>query len=296
MHRQPRRHAPVVLRKARPLLRVEDQAGRAEALRVRPEAELMHRRANRRATAIGICMHIERVVRDPVHQPAGLAACRSAVVAERPLGVRQRVRPIAQRAKVRAELHEVPSLHPGQHIHDLQPPLVRIRSLSQRRRRAKHESIRPDRHLRRHTAGPHGRLLRQRRLRRLVLQLAPKLNAHLVAQTRRHKLHPASDARIHRAIARSDARQAAVHHRARARAAGIAPPRAVVLQHRPAAAAPLPVESPEVHGLVRPPRHRPGQRVQIVQRCHGLRSRHATIRQKRRLRRRQRVETGVARR
>src|ERR1017187_6539253 len=95
MHRQPLRNPPVVLRKARPLLRGEAQALLTEALRVRPEAEVMHLRRNRRTASVRIRVHVERVVRNPVHQAARLAVGRAAVVVERPVHVRQRIREVA---------------------------------------------------------------------------------------------------------------------------------------------------------------------------------------------------------
>ena len=133
----------------------------------------------------------------------------------------------------------------------------------------------------------------QRRLRRLVLQLAPELRPHLVAQALTDELNPTRHACVHLAVARPDAGDAAVHHRTRTRRARPAPARAVVLQHHPAAALALPIHPPEVHRLVRSPRHRTGQAVEIIQRRIRLRRRHSAVRQQRRLHRRQRIKPRV---
>src|SRR6185437_9260984 len=144
MQGQPRCRAPVVLHKCRPLARLPTHVLLAEALRIRPEAEIMHGRRNRRAGAIGIRIHTEGVIRNPVDQTSRMSAGRPAVVIERSFGIGERSGLVTKPGGVTAQLEEMPAPHPRQHIRHLCAAFVRIGALPQRRRSPEEKAVWPN--------------------------------------------------------------------------------------------------------------------------------------------------------
>ena len=253
----------------------------------------MHLRNNRRTPAIRISVHIEGVIRNPVHQPARVPRRRRAVVMKRPLRIGQRINCIMHKAEVDARLDLMSPPRPRHHIRKLRFVLIGKRLAPQRRRAPKRKSIRPNRNLRRESRRPHRWLLRQRTLRLLILQIPPILHPQLLAELRRRVPNPPAQQSIHFPIAAPHARPAHIRHRGRSYSRGRTRPRPVILHAHPMMRRRLPVHLPEIHRLVLSPRNRPGQTLQIIQRRIHLRRRHAPVAQQRCLRRRQRIKIRI---
>src|SRR5579871_5761471 len=154
-----------------------------EALRERPEAEVMHRRVDRRTPTVRIGVDVEGVIGDPVHEPARMTAGSAAVVPERPLRVAERVCQIVYSAELRANPHYMASMDPGHHIAYLHPALIGERLEPKRCRSPKDKPLWANRDLRCIPSRPHRRLLRPRLLGLVELVVSTVLQAYLVGET-----------------------------------------------------------------------------------------------------------------
>ena len=96
--------APVVLKEAGPLLRVEDGGLLAEALGEGAEAEVVDGRDDGGAAAVGVGVDAEGVVGDPVDEASGVACGGVAVVVEGTLSVGEGIDVVVDEADVDAGL------------------------------------------------------------------------------------------------------------------------------------------------------------------------------------------------
>ena len=108
--------APVVLKEAGPLLRVEDGGLLAEALGEGAEAEVVDGRDDGGAAAVGVGVDAEGVVGDPVDEASGVACGGVAVVVEGTLGVGEGVDVVVDEADVDAGLDLMAAVGPGEEV------------------------------------------------------------------------------------------------------------------------------------------------------------------------------------
>ena len=203
-------------------------------------------------------------------------------------------------APIRTHIQQMPTGAQLQRIGDLVAQLIRIGTATQIRRRAVRKSIGRNRYLRRQPARPNRWLLRQRRARRLILQVMRDLSAHFVLPARGEHMLPLTRRNIHMHQAVAQAAHPACHHRIRRlpqrRASRCIQTVRTVAERHAVARGQHRIGTHIAKQTERAARGCSRQAVEIVERSVGLQRSHAAIAQQRKLCWRQRVEARQRRR